>query len=105
MLLSDSIYVDRPVLEPINIASLKQIVARLMIHFTRETRTEPEKIRSYYIEKLKEYPEDLVCASYFHVLARCSGAMPKLADFLDFITPAYQHRKAMRQKLYEEAQA
>jgi len=79
-------------LAPVPLDRLKQVVARLMIHFPL-VGEHHHRFFNYYLACLKPYPEDLLCAAYQHVLRHHSaGGTPKIADFLAFMDPEMNHR-------------
>ena len=86
-------------LTPVSIERLRQIVGRLMLHFN-SANDELANITSTYINVLKEYPEDLICAAYQHILMNYKlTAMPGVVEFVDFMEPERIRRQHVLEKV------
>jgi hypothetical protein len=93
MIPSSSLYDLEAQLTPAPRGRVAQIVARLMVHYPRHE--DSSRLYSAYVEALSNYPEDLLCAAYRHVLAHHAGpAMPPLEALVAFMEPAMAQRKA-----------
>jgi len=87
-------------LAPAPIERIRQIVARLILHFSNLETDQEQNICTDYIAMLQEYPEDLLCAAHQNVLRHHKGnSLPRIADFLTFMEPEMSRRKAVRCKL------
>ena len=79
---------------------IKQIVARLMLHFPGDPNQKHNSIGADYTLMLQGYPEDLLCAAYQNVLKHHKqNSLPKIADLLNFMEPEIGRRRAVRHKL------
>lgn len=77
-------------LTPVPMDRLRQIIARLFMHYRCDENGE-RAIKQRYMNVLKHYPEDLLCAAYIHVVKH-SGVMPEPCDLIAFMEPEMQYR-------------
>jgi len=79
---------------------LQQIISRLMLHFPLSNAGNRHHISNDYFEMLFEYPEDLLCAAYQHVLKhhKCDF-LPRIADLVAFMEPEMMRRKSVERRL------
>lgn len=85
-------------LRPVSQERLSQIVSRLMLHFCSGDKN--HRVFSDYCAMLAEFPEDLLCAAYQHVLKHHKyNNLPKIADLIAVIDPELTHRRTLKRKL------
>jgi len=84
-------------LTPVPAERLKQVMARLMLHFGYDG-AKARTLCADYSGMLQHYPEDLLCAAYLHVLKHYS-ALPPASEFIAFMEPEMRYRKTVRRRL------
>ena len=86
---------------PASYERINQIISRLLLHFPSSIALHPSRIKADYIAMLQPFPEDLICASYQHVLMHHeSPCLPKIADLLIFMEPEMACRQTIQRKLH-----
>jgi hypothetical protein len=84
----------RPDLSAIPQDRLDQIMARLQLHFP--------KLSGTIEDALGDYPEDLVCAAYRHLLTHHRSPVPPgVSDFIAFMEPEMTARRRNALRKYE----
>lgn len=87
-------------LAPVSTERLRQIISRLMLHFPCPPGDKQHRLFAEYSDTLKDFPEDLVCAAYQHVLKHHQlSTLPRIADLLAFMEPEMSHRRRQHQAL------
>jgi uncharacterized protein YdaU (DUF1376 family) len=87
-------------LAPASMERIKQIITRLMLHFPVAYGQDKAEVTNDYVQMLREYPEDLLCAAYAHILGHHKyNSLPKLADIIGFMEPEISMRKTTQRKL------
>ena len=87
-------------LTPATPLRIYQIVQRLMLHFSCAAGERKESVCADYAAMLADYPEDLLCAAYQHILKHHKyNSLPKIADLLAFMEPEMAYRRTQRRKL------
>lgn len=85
---------------PILPERLHQLLTRLFMHFPLLQPEMQQCLMINYIQTLKEYPEDLLCAAYHHVSRHHEHqTIPKLADIVAFIEPEFVFRHEQKRKI------
>lgn len=85
-----------PVSEPV----LKQIVIRLMLHFNLHAQDKHHRLTPGYMDMLKHYPEDLVCAGYHHLMRHCLCETGWISELIAFMEPEIRFRRTCLDKLH-----
>lgn len=93
------IFSDTPSLTPIGEERLSQLVTRLLLHFRPPEGEKQQRIFARYMQALKDYPEDLLCAAYRHMLSHHSGRLPSIRELTEFMDPAMQYRRLVQQAI------
>jgi len=87
-------------LAPVPEERLKQVISRLMLHFPCPISEKQHRVFADYSDMLREFPEDLLCAAYQHVLKHHKYyTLPKIADIIAFMEPEINHRRTKHRKL------
>ena len=87
-------------LAPAPAERIEQIVMRLMLHFPTPSGTDKHRLCTDYADMLQDFPEDMLCAAYQHVLKHHKyHTLPKIADLLAFMEPEITRRRTVRRKL------
>ena len=98
--IEQALYEIEAQLSSVPLTGLKQIISRLMLHFPCPAGEKQERICNDYTEMLCDFPEDLLCAAYQHILKHHKyHTLPKIADLLTFMEPELGRRRTIKRKL------
>jgi hypothetical protein len=85
-------------LRPMDAERLRSLVTRLTLHYGGDLRA---RELGFYMNTLRHYPEDLLCAAYYHLVRSSGNQRPTTAMFSAFMQPEYARREAQLHTLLQ----